>query len=167
MQMSSVNSLAEVGIGINLAYGAFKGMREGLYNSYVEALKTKVDTIQARLNEIVNGNGRSGFAVKTEDISNNYSDAGRNLTNKMVIFALASAIILTCFLAQSAITPCKEIPDWTIYFFLFFSGGPLCISAVAQYVLYNKACRYLDKRLLPYINFVDVSDEIDPKPPTA
>lgn len=168
MLMSSVNSLVEVGIGINLAFGAFKGMRDSLYNVFVELLKTEVDTIQARLNETPNGeNCISAVAIKAEDISNNYSDSGRNYTNKIVILALISATLLTGFLALSAIMPNQEISNWLIWPCLLFVVGPFSIAAFAQFVLYRIARRALSHRLLPYKNYVDVSEEISPRPPIA
>lgn len=168
MQMSSVNSLVEVGIGVNLAFGAFKSMRDGLYDVFNKSVESKTIVMYAQLNEDgISTAIRSKIAVKSDDIRKNYSDKGSSITRIMVVVALVSALILTSFLIMSAILPNEDIPVGSVYPVVSFVLGPLCISAFAQFALFANATLRLSKTIKAYSDLLCLSNELDIKLPTS
>lgn len=165
MQLSSMNSLVEVGIGINLAFGAFKGMRDGLYNYFVDSLETNDFITQAQVNEGVNGGIRAGIAAITQDIRVIYSEQSEFYNKIMVVIALLCASLLLVFLAISSIYPNYIISDGMVYPCLAAVVGPLLVAAITQLILYTSAERTKTQRLLPYKHYLLVSEMINPTLP--
>ena len=166
MQMSSMNSLVEVGVGINLAFGAFKGMRDGLYNYFVNSLETNDFITQAQVNEGVNGGIRAGIADINQNIRIIYSEQSEFYNKIMVVIALLCASLLLVFLVISSIYPNSLISDKMVYPCLAVVVGPLLIAAITQLFLYTSAERTKTQKLLPYKHYLLVSELINPTPPT-
>lgn len=165
-----MNSLAEVGIGINLAFGAFQGMRAGLYAAWNKRIEVKSDTVQAQLNEVTRANV-SFLAVLTEDIKRDYADLSQWSTKLMVFCAFVCAICLFALLAWSALDPNHVIADEKVWMCAFLAAGPLALAALFQFALFSFASFRFDRALKKIENFLEVEGaikaEVRPDPPTA
>lgn len=171
MEMNCINSLAEVGVGINMAFSLIKGLRENFFSLLENRLRTKVDKIQATLSEVATKNGAaSSVAVRTDDIKQNYSDRGRKLTNLMIPIALLSAASLVYFLFESALDSKKDVSGLFAYIATSVAVGPLIVASLGQLVLFVIASVQLNKRLSTYEIYAKVAlesvSEINPKMPT-
>lgn len=166
-----MNSLAEVGVGVNLAFGLIRGLRESLLVVFNNKLQTQVSKIQANLNECVGSNGdSSAIAVRVDDIKQSYSVWGQRLTGIMVVVALLSTLCLVWFLCESAKDSQRVVSTQWAYVALAFTVGPIVLAAIIQSALYLIARIRLWRRLDRYDNFLAVAKGseiiINPKTPT-
>jgi len=170
MQLNAVNSLAEVGIGINLAFGAFQGMRAGLYAAWNQRIEVKSDTVQAKLNEVTKENV-SYLAVLTEDIKRGYADLSQWSTKLMVFLAFVCASGLFVSLVRSALQPNLEVAPKEVYVCALLAVGPLALAAFCQFSLFSIASFRFDRALRKVENYLEVEGaikaEVRPNTPTA
>lgn len=166
--MSSMNSLAEVGVGINLAFSLISGIRDSFFKVFDKHLDTRVSTIQTILNDMAKTkDGVSSIAVKVEDIKQRYSKTGQIVTNIMVIASLLAALSLIWFLCESAICSSRDVSPKYAYLALCFAIGPIIFAGIFQVAMYYTARFFLELRLKKYNNYIEVATDIYPQKPTS
>ena len=170
MELHNLNYLSEVGVGVNLAFGMFSGMRDNLFKLFDNLMGKERDKVQARLNETGNGNGKSGVAVRLDDISTAYQKYGKYITNSMVVFAISCIPILFYVLVKSALNPDKKIDDIYAYVCLFFVAGPFALCAIFHMISSIIAYVMLKIRLYRYkayaVVVTEINSDIEPTKPT-
>lgn len=167
MEMGDLNSLAEVGVALNLAFGLIKGVRGRFSSLFSASINVKTDAIRTKIAESPIGNGinPSGIAVRVEDISQNFEKRTSLLENCMVVFSFLIAVSLTYFLLRSAITPRLLLPlyaGWVLFCLVWFS---IVSTLIIQWVLYQYANYCLTKREKEYDTSLELISPVIPSPP--
>lgn len=149
MDMGALSSLAEVGVGLNLALSLIKGIRERFIDLFKINIEKKRDSIKAGLNEAAlrdENDGLSEIIVKLDDISDD-CDRHTQIAYKSFIFmSLFSALSLIYFLYESAKAPQQAIPDYWAELTLAFAILPISLALITNYCIYFAAKIRLNRR---------------------
>lgn len=168
MEMNALNSLAEVGVGLNLAFGLIQNVRRVLMGLLVAQVTKKVSSIKAILSEavILNGHNPAKTAVKIDDIEQRFCNWSKNAEWFFVALAFLVAISLICFLFEAAISPDKEISSVWAIVTLVILLAPIMLSALWQGGLFGYTLFRLSQRENEYRNALDLlSGSITPTSP--
>lgn len=163
ISLNSMNSLAEVGVGINLAYGLLKGLRDGLSNLFEANLKIKVQTLKADLNDVQDGDTASNAAIKAEDIRQMYSNFAGKLTTVFVLLAVLSAISLVFFLVESSLTPDKVVDSVWVFVAVLCAIGSMVFASLFHLMLYGGVRIALWWKLKDYEAYARIKHESNAK----
>lgn len=158
IHIHDLNYLSEVGVGLNLAFGMFSGMRENLFNIFDKQTNREWLKIKAILSEV--GNGSLDISRKLNEVSDKYNKYGELITNHMAAFAIGCIPVFFYILVRSALNPDKLLNDSKVYVCLFFATGPfvLCtfLHIASTVVAFWKFKKIFDR----YKVYVDVSVEM-------
>jgi len=169
MLQHNLNYLSEVGVGVNLAFGMFSGMRDTLSNYLNVLINKKFNKIQACLFEVSNA-VKSDVAAKVESIKTQHEKTGKIINNIMVGLAIICIIVFFYILVDTALNPDREINDIRALLSLGLVIGPFMLCAIIHLVSCHISYKNLNEILLPYIGFAAISAElkakIDPAIPT-
>lgn len=162
MEWSSLNSLAEVGVGVNLAFGLVTTIREHFSHLFERMITNKKDSIKTILNEVKNrsngGLSPSSFAIKLDDIAQRYRTTSVWTERILVFLAFFIAFALTYFLFEAALEPQKEIAWWWAIVAILLVWAPLLLSSLVHAIAYLLARRSMGKREQTYREMVDLLD---------
>lgn len=120
MEMGSMTSLAEVGVGLNLAFGLIKGVRERLSGLLRPRLERAKDSVVAALTECMKLDvDRSRIGVQVSDIEQAFQDRSNFVERVGVVLAFSVAVGLVYFLYEAALEPVRAVSDrWAAFMFV-------------------------------------------------
>jgi hypothetical protein len=147
--LSACNSLAEIGIGVNLAFGLIKGVQATITELFSEKITEKSKSLQATLIDMTNTEADALKFMLTLDekitaIRNSvqYSIAG--ITKRSIKYAISVSFLLLIFLLLTSIYPELQIKYISIFVFLFIIS-PICYTYIHQFSEYIKGRIQLGK----------------------
>lgn len=170
MEMSHLNSLAEVGVGVNMAFSLLAGVRDGFRNLFLRKVASKIGNVTILLSEAGASEGLRRVVEKTE-VASRYHDAVSTAINKITqAIAVLMVFAFVYFLNEAANNPAKIIaPYWgpTVSVLVFL---PIIISASLHLAAYAVVRGWLRFVLRRYENYARVKEEIcnaevQPTPP--
>lgn len=122
MHLGALSSLAEVGIGVNLAFSAvghFRRWLEELVQKGVTAATAKVGTALAELD------GKPRSIERIEQMAPRFCTRAAAIQKTFILFAVLSAIALTGFLAYAAVHGNDPCTDWMLAPTMLLVAGPI------------------------------------------
>jgi hypothetical protein len=147
MEMGALNSLSEVGVGLNLAFGLIGGVRERLISLLKSKFEKKLDVIKTTIQDSpAYSEGTSRHVIVTAaDLQERFSRVSDSAVEFFVVVAFVVSMGLIIFLSMSAQHPTAPISDRWAWIVLALVILPLVGSSVFQGVCYAVASRSLRK----------------------
>jgi hypothetical protein len=167
MELSALNSLAETGVGLNLAFSLVKSIRTRFVDRFGMALEIGVKAILADLSDTryAKNGPLSPGVVKTDDIV----QAFQRRTQKLEVFFVSVAFLvaagLVYFLLRSSIDPAIDPGIGWAWAMFCLVWAPIVMTMVGQWVLYRYAAHCLKKRRKEYKISVELMVDIAPPQP--
>lgn len=164
MEISAINSLAEVGVGVNLAFSLIKGIRDHFGGLFKKRLDRVVETAQITLAEIPFSNfSPSQIAVDVSDIEQKFDKREDATTRLLAALAVAAAIVDIWILYRSAMDQHMEVSSWNAGLAVALAVGPILLSLLINLAIYKWTIFWLDRELDKYDTFAKVAMQMKVK----
>jgi hypothetical protein len=177
MEMSALNSLAEVGVGVNLAFSVIKSVREILTVRLIFSLDSKMVYLKATLSDLCKKNGAS-IQPKDDSSSQMVQEIMdvKQLTETIfsksekifLILSLVSSFSLIYFLFESALNPTKQIESYWAVITLGVVVLPTILNYTIQYAAYTYASWAINRKSSALMKAISIiRQSIEPTAPSA
>jgi len=170
MEFGALNSLAEVGVGLNLAFTLIQPVRKTLQGQLSRVLDEQKSRIGALITDLCAKNGDSIQPKEVEGIDDFKSNVEKFFFHIEVIAVALSVLAsfsLIYFLYESSLNPTLEIDDCWAELTLAVVIFPIVFNFVLQLIVWLVAKIYLSMKESKYKTSIEVVDGlIEPTKPT-
>lgn len=168
MQMGDLTSLAEVGVGINLAFSLIHGVRKRLADLLAQWLEVQKDQLYTILHEYMEKNGKpdSEIVIKLDDVYDDFVNRCKFIELLFVTLAFVAALSLVYFLYETAKTPSASIKDhWGLFTYAVVMAPLLGNYLFQTLVFVFASAKLMVRRISCHISTKILSAVIKPKEP--
>lgn len=180
LDLSSSNSLLELGVGLNLAYSWVRVLRTYITDLFIASINQRSKSLLATVKDLIRGNETGDFVNnnrlilddcerKRSEIYRDFELGLEELNPYSVKYAVATAFLLLGLTVVAAIFPKYQVGNLFPLVILAIALGPLLATLFAQFIVYFKGLvgfRKLIKRLIEFKRLaVEFSSDIIPQVP--
>ncbi|WP_369157013.1 hypothetical protein [Candidatus Thiodiazotropha sp. LNASS1] len=147
MTPDALNSLAEVGVGLNLAFSLLNSIRNLIFDLFQRVFSSQEERIIAALEEIMQGTGNCSIGTEpdeSESVTNlrhllselriKYRKHSELVIKIAVVLASVISMALLWFLAEAS-TMNHEIPEYWAWLTLFLVVFPLAFTFLLHFII--------------------------------